>query len=87
MFQLAQLWPNGFMDNHGIKRAICRAKERRRALYTKHKVCVRHLVLGVGKASRASKLLIPIYTIQSVDWKIFLVQAEYIVVYVRVIWC
>ncbi|KAK4572699.1 hypothetical protein RGQ29_030932 [Quercus rubra] len=35
--ELAQLWPNGFMDNHGIKRAICRAKERRRALYTKHK--------------------------------------------------
>ncbi|KAF3974025.1 hypothetical protein CMV_002602 [Castanea mollissima] len=35
--ELAQLWPNGFMDNHGIKRAICRAKDRRRALYTKHK--------------------------------------------------
>ncbi|XP_030524393.1 ubinuclein-1-like [Rhodamnia argentea] len=35
--ELAELWPNGFMDNHGIKRAICRAKERRRALYSKHK--------------------------------------------------
>ncbi|XP_021809628.1 uncharacterized protein LOC110753121 [Prunus avium] len=28
--ELAGLWPNGFMDNHGIKRAICRSKERRR---------------------------------------------------------
>ncbi|KAL2317841.1 hypothetical protein Fmac_031717 [Flemingia macrophylla] len=35
--ELAELWPNGFMDNHGIKRAICRSKERRRALYSKHK--------------------------------------------------
>ncbi|KAJ7965503.1 Wound-responsive family protein, putative isoform 1 [Quillaja saponaria] len=35
--ELAGLWPNGFMDNHGIKRAICRAKERRRALYSRHK--------------------------------------------------
>ncbi|KAF8092642.1 hypothetical protein N665_0407s0022 [Sinapis alba] len=29
---LADLWPKKLMDNHGIKRAICRAKERRRAL-------------------------------------------------------
>ncbi|KAL5145525.1 Ubinuclein-1 [Glycine soja] len=35
--ELAQLWPSGYMDNHGIKRGICRAKERRRALYNKHK--------------------------------------------------
>ncbi|CAN8234240.1 unnamed protein product [Cochlearia groenlandica] len=28
---LADLWPNKLMDNHEIKRAICRAKERRRA--------------------------------------------------------
>ncbi|KAF1889558.1 hypothetical protein Lal_00024885 [Lupinus albus] len=35
--ELAELWPNGYMDNHGIKRAICRAKERRRALHSKHK--------------------------------------------------
>ncbi|KAJ9146219.1 hypothetical protein P3X46_028511 [Hevea brasiliensis] len=35
--ELAQLWPRGFMDNHGIKRAICRAKERRRSLYSRHK--------------------------------------------------
>ncbi|WCJ44428.1 wound-responsive family protein [Euphorbia peplus] len=27
--ELAGLWPSGSMDNHGIKRAICRAKERR----------------------------------------------------------
>ncbi|KAK9080149.1 hypothetical protein SSX86_001824 [Deinandra increscens subsp. villosa] len=31
--ELAELWPKGCMDNHGIKRAICRAKERRKALY------------------------------------------------------
>ncbi|GKU98464.1 hypothetical protein SLEP1_g11468 [Rubroshorea leprosula] len=35
--ELAELWPNGLMDNHGIKRAICRAKERQRALYSRHK--------------------------------------------------
>ncbi|KAL1208009.1 Ubinuclein-1 [Cardamine amara subsp. amara] len=29
---LAQLWPNGLMDKNEIKRAICRAKERRKAL-------------------------------------------------------
>ncbi|KAH9757197.1 ubinuclein-1 [Citrus sinensis] len=34
---LAELWPKGFMDNHGIKRAICRAKERKRELYSRHK--------------------------------------------------
>ncbi|KAK3211438.1 hypothetical protein Dsin_016144 [Dipteronia sinensis] len=36
--ELAELWPNGAMDNHGIKKAICRAKERRRALYDQEKV-------------------------------------------------
>lgn len=35
--ELAELWPNGSMDNHGIKRAICRAKDRKRALYSRHK--------------------------------------------------
>ncbi|XP_021273598.1 uncharacterized protein LOC110408819 isoform X2 [Herrania umbratica] len=30
--ELSELWPNGIMDNHGIKTAIRRAKERRRAL-------------------------------------------------------
>lgn len=35
--ELAELWPIGFMDNRGIKRAICKAKERRRALYNRHK--------------------------------------------------
>ncbi|KAK3230571.1 hypothetical protein Dsin_002452 [Dipteronia sinensis] len=34
--ELAELWPKGHMDNHGIKRAICRAKERRRAPYGRH---------------------------------------------------
>lgn len=37
--QLAGLWPNALMDNHGIKRAICKAKERKKSLYNKHKVC------------------------------------------------
>ncbi|KAI9166113.1 hypothetical protein LWI28_026486 [Acer negundo] len=36
--ELAELWPYGAMDNHGIKKAICRAKERRRALYDHEKV-------------------------------------------------
>ncbi|XP_077231760.1 ubinuclein-1-like [Tasmannia lanceolata] len=31
--ELAELWPNGYMDNNGIKGAVCRAKERRRQLY------------------------------------------------------
>ncbi|XP_028781537.1 ubinuclein-2 isoform X2 [Neltuma alba] len=35
--ELAQLWPNGCMDNHEIKHAISRAKERRKALYNRHK--------------------------------------------------
>ncbi|KAG5525118.1 hypothetical protein RHGRI_031708 [Rhododendron griersonianum] len=35
--ELAGLWPDGYMDNHGIKRAICRAKDRKRALYSRHK--------------------------------------------------
>ncbi|KAJ4966217.1 hypothetical protein NE237_018066 [Protea cynaroides] len=35
--ELAELWPNGCMDNHGIKNAICRSKERKRALYNRHK--------------------------------------------------
>ncbi|CAN1234543.1 UBN1 [Linum perenne] len=36
--ELAGLWPSGTMDNHGIKRAICRAKDRRRAVYSRNKV-------------------------------------------------
>ncbi|XP_010270287.1 PREDICTED: ubinuclein-1-like isoform X3 [Nelumbo nucifera] len=36
--ELAELWPNGSMDNHGIKSAVCRAKERKRAMYSKHKI-------------------------------------------------
>ncbi|XP_028757551.1 ubinuclein-1 isoform X2 [Neltuma alba] len=35
--ELAELWPNGYMDNRGIKKAICRAKERRKALYMRRK--------------------------------------------------
>ncbi|XP_074280191.1 ubinuclein-1-like isoform X2 [Silene latifolia] len=35
--ELAELWPKGIMDNHGIKRAICRAKERKRTLSEKNK--------------------------------------------------
>uniref|UniRef100_A0A1D1YC36 Ubinuclein-1 n=3 Tax=Anthurium amnicola TaxID=1678845 RepID=A0A1D1YC36_9ARAE len=31
--ELAELWPNGYMDKAGIKRAICRAKERKKTLY------------------------------------------------------
>lgn len=35
--ELAELWPKGFMDNHGIKRAIYRAKDRKKALSSRHK--------------------------------------------------
>ncbi|CAL1412534.1 unnamed protein product [Linum trigynum] len=35
--ELVGLWPSGSMDNHGIKRAICRAKDRRRAIYSRNK--------------------------------------------------
>ncbi|KAH9618716.1 hypothetical protein KSS87_002650 [Heliosperma pusillum] len=35
--ELAELWPKGVMDNHGIKRAICRAKERKKTLDDKNK--------------------------------------------------
>ncbi|KAJ8531164.1 hypothetical protein K7X08_026598 [Anisodus acutangulus] len=35
--ELAGFWPSGYMDNHGIKRAICRAKDRRRALHARCK--------------------------------------------------
>ncbi|KAM5564348.1 ubinuclein-1-like [Rosa sericea] len=35
--ELAGLWPSGFMDNHGIKSAICRAKDRRRERYSQNK--------------------------------------------------
>ncbi|XP_039121062.1 ubinuclein-1-like isoform X2 [Dioscorea cayenensis subsp. rotundata] len=36
--ELAELWPSGHMDNAGIKEAIYRSKQRRRATYTRHKV-------------------------------------------------
>lgn len=44
VIQLAELWPNGSMDNHGIKRAICRAKDRKRALYIRIKVLMHFLL-------------------------------------------
>ncbi|RRT54474.1 hypothetical protein GW17_00053320, partial [Ensete ventricosum] len=39
-FQLAELWPSGSMDNVGIKDAIQRSKERKRAIYGQHKVLI-----------------------------------------------
>ncbi|KAG8054489.1 hypothetical protein GUJ93_ZPchr0001g29607 [Zizania palustris] len=36
--ELAELWPQGSMDNVGIKDAISRSKERRRLLYSQQKV-------------------------------------------------
>ncbi|XP_043721486.1 ubinuclein-1-like isoform X2 [Telopea speciosissima] len=38
--ELAELWPSGCMDNHGIKNAVCRSKERKRALHNRLKVVV-----------------------------------------------
>ncbi|KAF3517257.1 hypothetical protein DY000_02062287 [Brassica cretica] len=52
MLQLAELWPNRLMDNHGIKRAICRAKERRRALYENH-----GKDMGQGKMTKRKQTL------------------------------
>ncbi|KAL0724295.1 hypothetical protein Bca4012_038894 [Brassica carinata] len=49
---LAELWPNRLMDNHGIKRAICRAKERRRALYENH-----GKEMGQGKMTKRKQTL------------------------------
>ncbi|KAL8166135.1 hypothetical protein V2J09_007634 [Rumex salicifolius] len=36
--ELAELWPKGTMDNYGIKRAICNAKERRKILHDRNKL-------------------------------------------------
>ncbi|KAG2254952.1 hypothetical protein Bca52824_085088 [Brassica carinata] len=51
---LAELWPNRLMDNHGIKRAICRAKERRRALHANlgKEMCDHSSVLFLTAGSR-----------------------------------
>ncbi|KAL5714512.1 hypothetical protein ACHQM5_016461 [Ranunculus cassubicifolius] len=35
--ELADLWPNGAMDNHGIKNAVCRSKARKRAIHSRVK--------------------------------------------------
>ncbi|XP_017610881.1 ubinuclein-1-like isoform X2 [Gossypium arboreum] len=61
--ELAELWPNGIMDKHGIKSAICRAKERRRALCEHDKVrenrrkkSAQKTKTGVVKACSVSQL-------------------------------
>ncbi|KHG06858.1 (-)-trans-carveol dehydrogenase [Gossypium arboreum] len=56
--ELAELWPNGIMDKHGIKSAICRAKERRRALCEHDKILHKELTTSCGSISF---LLIPAY--------------------------
>ncbi|KAJ0972077.1 hypothetical protein J5N97_020036 [Dioscorea zingiberensis] len=35
--ELAELWPNGYMDNFGIKEAIYRSKQRKKAMYSRYK--------------------------------------------------
>ncbi|KAL8134296.1 hypothetical protein AgCh_009367 [Apium graveolens] len=35
--EIADLWPKGCMDNHGIKHAICRAKDRKKAIHGLYK--------------------------------------------------
>lgn len=35
--ELAELWPSGTMDNHGIKSAVCRSKARKRATHNRIK--------------------------------------------------
>ncbi|KAB2064220.1 hypothetical protein ES319_A09G005700v1 [Gossypium barbadense] len=61
--ELAELWPNGIMGKHGIKSAICRAKERRRALCEHDKVrenrrkkSAQKTKTGVVKACSVSQL-------------------------------
>ncbi|XP_018446906.1 ubinuclein-2 isoform X2 [Raphanus sativus] len=55
---LAELWPNRLMDNHGIKRAICRAKERRRALFENHgKEMLFSYCKGQGKITKRKQTL------------------------------
>jgi ubinuclein len=39
-FQLADIWPEGWMDNNGIKLAVYRAKERKKRLNKVGKVCL-----------------------------------------------
>jgi hypothetical protein len=36
--ELAEIWPEGWMDNIGIKAAVCRAKERKKRLTKMGKV-------------------------------------------------
>lgn len=38
--QLAAFWPGGIMDTDGIKRAIHKAKDRRKALGVRRRVCI-----------------------------------------------
>jgi hypothetical protein len=38
LHQLAELWPQGYMDNVGIKDAISRSKDRKRLLHNQQKV-------------------------------------------------
>lgn len=38
LLQLAELWPQGYMDNVRIKDAISRSKDRKRLLYNQQKV-------------------------------------------------
>lgn len=36
--ELAGLWPNGLMNNHDIRQAITRSKDRRKAMHSRHEV-------------------------------------------------
>jgi hypothetical protein len=45
LHQLAELWPQGYMDNVGIKDAIYRSKERKRLLYSQQKVIIINIPL------------------------------------------
>jgi hypothetical protein len=42
--QLAELWPQGYMDNVGIKDAISRSKDRKRLLYNQQKVITKNIL-------------------------------------------
>ncbi|CAI9266632.1 unnamed protein product [Lactuca saligna] len=63
---LAELWPQGLMDNHGIRGAICRAKDRRKAL---------HKYKGQEKLKR--KKITPTKTNTTIDIEASSVASEY----------
>lgn len=47
LLQLAELWPQGYMDNVRIKDAISRSKDRKRLLYNQQKVITINILFPI----------------------------------------